>query len=65
MDTKGKSFHDSLAGKNSTCNVEDPSSNPRSGRSPREGIGYRLQYSWASLAAQKVKNLPARQETCV
>ena len=65
MDTKGKSFHDSSAGKKSTCNVGDSSSNPGSGRSPREGIGYRLQYSWASLAAQKVKNLPARQETYV
>ena len=28
-------------------------------RSPGEGIGYLLQYSWASLVAQLVKNLPA------
>ena len=28
------------------------------GRSAREGIGYPLQYSWASLVAQMVKNLP-------
>ena len=29
---------------------------------PEEGIGYPLQYSWASLVAQMVKNLPALQE---
>ena len=32
---------------------------------PREGIGYPLQYSWASLVAQLVKNLPAMWETWV
>ena len=35
------------------------------GRSPGEGIGYPLQYSWASLVAQMVKNLSAMQETPV
>ena len=30
-----------------------------------KGIGYPLQYSWASLVAQLVKNLPAMQETWV
>jgi len=30
-----------------------------------EGIGYPLQYSWASLVAQLVKNSPAMQETWV
>ena len=35
------------------------------GRSSGEGIGYPLQYSWASLAAQMVKNLPALQKTWV
>ena len=30
-----------------------------------EGIGYPLQYSWASLVAQMVKNPPAEQETWV
>jgi len=35
------------------------------GRSTREGIGYPLQYSWASLVAQLVKNLPAMLETWV
>ena len=36
-----------------------------SGRSTGEGIGYPLQYSWASLVAQLVKNPPAVQETWV
>ena len=36
-----------------------------SGKSPGEGIGYPLQYSWAFLVAQTVKNLPAMQETWV
>ena len=35
------------------------------GRSAGEGIGYLLQYSWASLVAQLVKNLPAMWETWV
>ena len=43
----------------------DPGSIPGSGRSPGEGIGYPLQYSWASLVAQMVKNLPAVQESWV
>ena len=38
---------------------------PRSGRSTGEGIGYPLQYSWASLMAQLVKNLPAMREIWV
>ena len=36
---------------------------PGLGRSPAEGVGYALQYSWASLVAQLVKNLPAMPET--
>ena len=36
---------------------------PGLGRSTAEGIGYPLQYSWASLVAQLVKNLPAMWET--
>ena len=35
---------------------------PGLGRSPGEGIGYPLQYSWASLVVQLVKNPPAMQE---
>ena len=53
------------AGKESACNAGDSSSISGSGRSPREGIGYPLQYSWASLVAQMVKNPPAMQETWV
>ena len=40
-------------------------SNPGSGRSTGEGIGYPLQYTWASLVAQLVKNPPAMWETWV
>ena len=38
---------------------------PGLGRSCGEGIGYPLQYSWASIVAQMVQNLPAVQETWV
>ena len=38
---------------------------PGSERSPGEGIGYQLQYSWASLVTQMAKNLPAMWETWV
>ena len=38
---------------------------PGLGRSPEEGIGYPLQYSWVSLMGQLVKNLPAMWETLV
>ena len=38
---------------------------PGSGSFPGEDIGYQLQYSWASLVAQMVKNLPAVWETWV
>ena len=38
-------FPGSPAGKESTYNVGDSGSIPGSGRSPREGIGYPLQYS--------------------
>ena len=58
-------FPDSSVGKESACNAGDPSSIPGSGRSAGEGIGYPLQYSWASLVAQLVKNPPAMQEIWV
>ena len=58
-------FSGSSAGKESTCNARDPGSIPGSGRFPGEGLGYPLQYSWASLVAQTVKNPPAMQETRV
>ena len=38
---------------------------PGLGRSPGEGKGYPLQYSWASLVAKLVKNPRAMQETSV
>ena len=58
-------FPDSSAGKESACNAGDPGSIPGSGRSTGEGIGYPLQYSWASLVAQMAKNPPAMWETWV
>ena len=58
-------FPHSSVGKESACNAGDPSSIPGLGRSPREGIGYPLHYSWASLVVQWVKNLPAMRETYV
>ena len=54
-----------LRGKESTCNAGDPGSIPGSERSAGEWIGYPLQYSWASLVARLVKNLPAMWETWV
>ena len=45
--------------------MQETRSIPGSGRSPGEAIGYPLQYSWASLVAQAVKNLLAMQETWV
>ena len=58
-------FPSGSVGKESTCNARDPSSIPGQGRSAGEGMGYPLQYSWASLVAQLVKNLPAMRETWV
>ena len=49
-------FPDSSVGKESACYAGDPGLIPGSGRSSGEGIGYPLQYSWASLVAQLVKN---------
>ena len=55
----------SSAGKESSCHAGDSGLVSGSGRSPGEGKGYLLQYAWASLVAQMVKNLPEMQETCV
>ena len=49
-------FPDSSVGKESACNAG-------SGRSAGKGIGYPLQYSWAYLVAQLIKNPPAMWET--
>jgi len=61
LDIKG--FPGNSVGKESTCNAGDPSSIPGLKRPAGEGLGYPLQYSWASLVAQLVKNLPTMQET--
>ena len=44
---------------------QNPGLIPGSGRPAGEEIGYPLQYSWASLVALLVRNLPARQKTWV
>ena len=56
-----RDFRGSSVGKESACNAGDPGS----GRSTGEGIGHPFQYSWTSLVARLVKNLPAMRETWV
>ena len=56
-------FPNGSVGKESACNAGDPSSILGSGRFTGEGIGYPPQYSWSSLVAQLVKNLPTMWET--
>ena len=51
--------------KESTCNAVDPGLIPGLGTSSGEGIGYPLQYSWASLVVLLVRNPPAMWETWV
>ena len=58
-------FPGSSAGEESACNAGDPGSIPGLGRSSGEGIGYPLQYSWASLVAQMVNNPPTMEESWV
>ena len=48
--------------KQSACNAGDPSLIPGSGRSTGDGIGYPLQYPWASLVAQLVKKSACNAE---
>ena len=52
-------------GKESAYNVGDLGLVPGLGRSAGEEIGYPLEYSWASLVAQLVKNLPTVWKTWV
>ena len=64
------SFSDSSVGKESAwkqsaCNAGDPGAIPGSGKYAGERIGYLLQYSWAFLEPQLVKNLSAMWETWV
>ena len=61
LDHKG--FPGSSADKTVHLQRRRPGLIPGSGRSAWEGIGYPLQYSWASLVAQMVKNPPAMRET--
>ena len=49
-----RGFPDGSVGKESACNEGDPGLIPGSGRSTGEGIGYPLQYSWASLVAKTI-----------
>ena len=56
---------DNPVGKESACNAGDPGLIPWSGRSAGEGIGYPLQYAWASLVAQLVKNRPTVRQIWV
>ena len=58
-------FPGSSTGKEPAYNAGDPSLIPGLGSSPGEGTGYLLQYSWASLLDQMVKNPPAMQATWV
>ena len=55
-----RGFPGSLAGKESASSAGDPGSIPGSERPAGEGVGYPLQYSWASLV---VENLPVMRET--
>ena len=55
----------SSPGEESAYSTRDPSLISGEGRSLEEGLGHLLQYSWASLVAQLVKNLPAMWETWV
>ena len=59
-------FPDGSAGKESTSNAGDMAGfNPWVGKIPGEGKGYPFQYSWASIVAQLIKNLPTMWETWV
>ena len=55
----------SFPGREFACNAGEPGLIPELGRSPGEGLGYPLQYSWTSLVAQMIKNLPVMQETWI
>ena len=65
MNGQVQDFPGAQGAKESACNAGDLGSIPGQGRSPGEGIEYSLQYSWASLVAQMIKNPPAMWETWV
>ena len=58
-------FPGGSTGKESAFYAGELGSIPGLGRSPGEGIGYPLQYSWTFLVAQMVKNMPAMWKTWV
>ena len=58
-------FPGSSDGKESVCNVGDPIWIPGLGRCLGKGKSYLLQYFWASLLTQMVKNLRAMREIWV
>ena len=58
-------FPGSSTGKESSGKAGVPGLIPGQGRSPGEGTDHPLQYPWASLVAQMVKNPPAMWETWV
>ena len=60
-----KGFPGSSASKESASNAGNPGLSCGSGRSAGEGTGYLLEYSWASLVTQTVRNLPAMWQTWV
>ena len=63
MTVRSSGFPGGSVVKNPPANAEDTGSIPGLVRSP--GNGYPLQYSWAYLVAQLVKNLPAMWETWI
>ena len=54
-----KGFFDNSIDKEFACNAGDPGAILGLEKSAGEGISYPLQYSWAFLLAQLVKNPPA------
>ena len=62
MTCLGQGFPDNSFGKEFAFNAGDPGSIPGSGRSAGEGIGYPLQYSWATFVAQLVKEFACNVE---
>ena len=69
LESKNNSFAEGSpggsAGKESACNAGDPGLIPRAGISAGKGIGYPLQYPWASLVAQLVMDPPVVHKTWV
>ena len=60
---KGRGFPDSLFGKESAFNAQDPGSIPGSGRSSGEGIGYLLQYSGLENSMDCIVHGVAKSQT--